>query len=45
MARECIFCGGPANSREDVWPWWLTSRFVAPGTMEQERGPQLRITT
>jgi hypothetical protein len=45
VARECIFCGGPANSREDVWPCWMTSRFVAPGTMEQERGPELRMTT
>jgi hypothetical protein len=45
MARECIFCGGPANSREDVWPCWMTSRFVAPGTMEQERGPDLRMTS
>src|SRR4051812_200306 len=44
MARECIFCGGPANSREDVWPCWMTSRFVAPGTMEQERGPDSRMT-
>jgi hypothetical protein len=43
MARECIFCGGPANSREDVWPCWMTSRFVAPGTMEQQRGPDLRM--
>ena len=45
MARECIFCGGPANSREEFWPCWMTSRFVAPGTMEQERGPELRMTT
>jgi hypothetical protein len=44
MARDRIFCGEPANSREDVWPRWLTSRFVAPGTMELERGPELRMT-
>ncbi len=45
MARTCIFCGAPANSREDVWPCWLTSRFTAPGTMEAERGPELQMTT
>jgi hypothetical protein len=45
MPRECIFCGGSANSREDVWPCWMTSRFVGPGTIEQERGPELRMTT
>jgi hypothetical protein len=45
MARECIFCGERANSREDVWPCWMTRRFVAPGTMEQEHGPDLRMTS
>ena len=45
MAHECIFCGGPANSKEDVWPCWMTARFIAPGTMEQERGPDLRMTS
>ena len=45
MARTCIFCGGPANSREDVWPLWMTSQFIAPGTMEAEKGPGLQMTT
>jgi hypothetical protein len=45
MARTCIFCGAPANSREDIWPRWLTSRFIAPGTMEAERRPELQMTT
>jgi hypothetical protein len=45
MARVCIFCGAAADSHEDVWPCWLTSRFVAPGTMETERGPDLQMKT
>ena len=45
MPRTCIFCGASANSREDVWPRWLTRRFIAPGTMEAERGPNLQMTT
>jgi len=45
MPRECIFCGGSADSREDVWPRWMTLRFVGDGTIEQERGPELRMTT
>ena len=44
MARECIFCGASANSCEDAWPRWLTSRFVAAGTMEAERGVDLRMS-
>ena len=44
MVRTCIFRGGRANSLEDVWPCWLTSRFIAPGTMEAERGPDLQMT-
>ena len=48
MARMCIFCGAAANSREDVWPCWLTSRFIAPGTMGCEtptfcRAPATRV--
>lgn len=23
MTKECIFCGSPVNSKEDVWPVWL----------------------
>ena len=29
---------------EDVWPMRLTSRFIVPGTMEAERGPDLQMT-
>jgi hypothetical protein len=43
MARECIFCGKPAKSKEDIWPCWLTQRFIAPGTMEMEVGPELQM--
>jgi hypothetical protein len=28
MSRECVFCGGPANSREHVWPQWVSRHFV-----------------
>ncbi|MHB1787417.1 MAG: hypothetical protein ACYCS7_15000 [Acidimicrobiales bacterium] len=45
MARKCIFCDGPANSKEDIWPCWMTARFIAPGTMEQELAPDLRMTS
>ena len=45
MARKCIFCGAAANSREDAWPRWLTSRYGAPGWMETERGPDLQMKT
>ncbi len=45
MARACIFCGATANSCEDAWPRWLTNRFIAPGTMEAERGVDLRMNT
>jgi hypothetical protein len=45
MPRTCIFCGGPANSREDVWPLWMTKHFIAPGTMESQRGPDLQVRT
>jgi hypothetical protein len=45
MPRTCIFCGSPPKSREDVWPCWMTSHFVAPGIMESERGRSLEIRT
>ena len=45
MRRACIFCGASANSCEDAWPRWLTSRFIAPGTMEAQRGVDLRMST
>jgi hypothetical protein len=45
MARACIFCGATADSVEDAWPKWLTSRFIAPGTMESQRGADLRLNT
>ena len=27
MTRQCIFCGGPANSKEDAIPRWLAARY------------------
>lgn len=29
MARTCLFCGGPANSKEHVFPSWVDG--IAPG--------------
>jgi hypothetical protein len=43
MARECIFCGKPAKSKEDIWPCWLTQSFIAPGSMEMEVGRELQM--
>jgi hypothetical protein len=45
MSRTCIFCGLPPKSREDVWPCWMTSHFIAPGVMEAERGRSLEMRT
>jgi hypothetical protein len=28
MARECVFCGAPAKSKEHIWPNWA-ARFMA----------------
>jgi hypothetical protein len=25
--RQCVFCGGPANSREHAWPDWVIALF------------------
>jgi hypothetical protein len=30
MSRSCVFCGNPANSREHVWPQWVSRHFAAP---------------
>lgn len=38
--RSCIFCGGPASSKEDAWPLWVLRCLDAdgPGQMNAERG-------
>jgi len=40
--RTCIFCGGPANSKEDAWPLWLMRqlRVTEKGRVEAQRGRQ-----
>lgn len=40
--RSCIFCGGPANSKEDAWPSWLMRQLGATsaGIVEAQRGRQ-----
>lgn len=37
--RHCLFCGQPANSREDAWPRWIVDRFYAeePVAVSAER--------
>jgi hypothetical protein len=37
--RNCIFCFGPATTKEDAWPLWLVRRITSPFgvTVEAER--------
>jgi hypothetical protein len=40
--RTCIFCEGPASSKEDAWPLWLMRQLEADeaGRVEAQRGRQ-----
>lgn len=40
--RRCLFCANLAGSHEDVWPRWLTKRFV--GTRPSEMTATVRGT-
>jgi hypothetical protein len=48
MARVCVFCGARANSREHVWPRWLSrllakynpdGQFTIENTLRPDRRP------
>lgn len=53
--RACIFCGGVANSREDVWPQWMlklldrrkSSRllFETPSGLREIKGKNAALKT
>ena len=38
MARNCIFCGGKANSKEDAIPRWLAANYQSPAFMDLQLG-------
>jgi hypothetical protein len=38
VARQCIFCGGRANSKEDAIPLWLAANYQSPAFMDLQLG-------
>lgn len=43
MARACVICGGRPDSREHVWPGWLTKTLRGEGKFSFERGTQAGV--
>ncbi len=38
MPRSCVFCGRPANSKEDAFPQWLSEVIPGEGVFRTDRG-------
>jgi hypothetical protein len=54
VARQCIFCSNPANSKEDLWPKWILKRLDIKRPIRHTIGqrspkilprPQIRVGT
>ena len=43
--RQCIFCGGPANSKEDAIPRWMAANYQSPAFMDLQLGEGNKVIT
>ena len=45
VVRQCIFCGGPANSKEDAIPRWMAANYQSPAFMDLQLGEGNKVIT
>jgi len=40
VARTCLFCGGPADSKEHAFPEWISEIAPGEGDLKHGRGSE-----